>query len=327
MLNPQHLRTLVTVVRTGSFAAAARHLGYTGSAVSQQISALERAVKMPLFERSAQSIRPTPVAEFLVGRAQEVLTALGTLDEDIRGLADGSIGRLRLGSFPTASERLIPPALAQYVQSHPAVAVELDEGEPDELVQRLQVGELDLALVYRYDLVPHPWPHGLRSTRLMDEDLILLLPSDHRLAQVDEIRLEQLENDTWVTSQESMAGAACLRRSCASAGFAPRIGFRSNDYDVVREFVRSRLGIALIPALAHVAIRDIAARRVLGLSARRHVLTLHRADQMNPAIIGAVAVLRTIADRTSVELAGDPSLRRPSNAGADDEDRAHPGSG
>src|SRR3981189_3516002 len=100
MLNPVHLRTLTMVIRTGSFADAARRLGYTGSAVSQQIAALERAVKMPLFERDAHSVRPTPAGEFLAERAREALAALGSLEDDIRGMSQGSIGRLPLGAFP-----------------------------------------------------------------------------------------------------------------------------------------------------------------------------------------------------------------------------------
>ena len=302
MLNPLHLRTLGAVVRTGSFAAAARRLGYTGSAVSQQITALERTIGMPLFERNAQSIRPTPVAEFIVDRAHEVLAALGTLEEDIQAMAEGSIGRLRLGSFPTASARLIPGALARYVDSHPAVEIELDEGEPEELIRLLQVGELDVALVYKYDLVPQTWPQGVRSTRLMDEDLILLLPAHHPLGDADRIALADLSTATWVTSREGTAGAACLQRSCASSRFAPRIGYRSNDYDVVREFVRSGLGIALVPALAHVPDKEITARRITDLTARRHVAALHRSTQMNPAVVSAVAVIKETAERLEVEL-------------------------
>ena len=301
MLNPLHLRTLVAVIHTGSFAAAARRLGYTGSAVSQQITALERAVNMPLFERNAQSIRPTPIAEFLVDRAHEVLAALGTLEQDIHGMAEGSIGRLRLGSFPTASERLIPAVLAQCANSHPAVEIHLDEAEPDELIRLLGVGELDVALVYKYDLVPQAWPQGLRSTRLMDEDLILLLPVGHPLGDANDIALEDLTSETWVTSRKGSAGAACLKRICAGAGFDPLIGYRSNDYDVVREFVRSGLGIALVPALAHAPSAGIAAKQIVNLVARRHVTALHRSAQMNSAVVSTVSVLREAAERLAHE--------------------------
>ena len=125
------------MLQTGSFAVAARQLGYTPSAVSQQIAALERAVRLPLFERDARSVRPTPAATFLAARGQEVLAALGVLQDDLRALAEGVLGTVRLGSFPTASRHLLPGALAALAGSRPAVEVVLDEGEPDELAPRV----------------------------------------------------------------------------------------------------------------------------------------------------------------------------------------------
>src|SRR3712207_3482572 len=158
MLNPLHLRTLTTVLQTGSFALAARRLGYTPSAVSQQIAALERAARLPLFERAARSIRPTPAATYLAAHGQEAIGALGSLQEDPGGLAEGTSGTVRLGSFPTASEHLLPTALASLAVSHASVEVLLDEGEPVELAPRVHDGDLDLALVYRYTRVPARYP-------------------------------------------------------------------------------------------------------------------------------------------------------------------------
>jgi DNA-binding transcriptional LysR family regulator len=295
MLNPVHLRTLTMVIRTGSFADAARRLGYTGSAVSQQIAALERAVKMPLFERDAHSVRPTPAGEFLAERAREALAALGSLEDDIRGMSQGSIGRLRLGSFPTASENLLPLTLAAYARDQPKVEILLDEGEPEELIPLLQVADLDLALVYRYNLVPRPWPRAFEGTHLLDEQLLLLLPKGHRLAGAGAVPLEALEAETWISTRAGTSGASCLRRMCAAAGFVPQIGYRSNDYDVVTNFVRSRLGIALVPALGHVPNDDVAVTRVEGVQARRQVTVLHGPIKANPAVAGVVRALQASA--------------------------------
>jgi DNA-binding transcriptional LysR family regulator len=227
MLNPVHLRTLMTVIRTGSFADAARRLGYTGSAISQQIAALERAVKMPLFERDARSVRPTSAGNFIAERARESLAALGSLEDDIRGMSQGAIGRLRIGSFPTASERLLPVMLAAYVRDHPDVEIALDEGEPDELVPLLQMAELDLALVYRYKLVPQSWPRTLNATHLFDEDLVLLLPRGHRLADGDLVPLGELAEETWISTCEGTSGASNLRRMCAGADFAAQVDYEA----------------------------------------------------------------------------------------------------
>src|SRR5918998_5600049 len=121
MLNPLHLQTLSVVLRTGSFAAAGRHLGYTGSAVSQQMKALEVESGLVLFERGAQQVLPTAEAQLLSERAIETLGALATLQEVVREIAAGTRGRLGLGSFPTASEVLVPRALARFVRDFPDV--------------------------------------------------------------------------------------------------------------------------------------------------------------------------------------------------------------
>ncbi|WP_188189871.1 LysR family transcriptional regulator [Nonomuraea sp. SYSU D8015] len=304
MLNPLHLRTLTAVLNAGSFAAAARRLGYTASAVSQQIAALERAVRMPLFERGAQTITPTPAARYLVSRAYDVLAALDALEEDVRGMSEGTIGRLRLGSFPTASQRLLPIALASYAGTHPSVETVLDEGEPDELIPLLRAGELDLALVYRYDPVPRAWPRDLQEIGLLEEELLLLLPGGHSLAAAETVALDDLKQETWVSTREGTAGASCLRRLCAPAGYEPRVDYRSNDYGVIRGLVRSGLGVALVPALAHVPSQGVVTARLSGVEARRRIAAVHRGT--NPAVTGAVWSLCQAAARLAAEL---PSVR------------------
>lgn len=303
MLNPLHLRTLMVVLRTGSFAEAARTLGYTGSAVSQQMAGLERAVKMSLFERDAHGIRPTPTADFLAEKAQEVLAAFGAFEDEVRAMSQGSVGRVRLGSFPTASQKLLPLALSAFAQSHENVKIELDEGEPDKLVPLLMDRDLDLALVYYYDLVPHAWPKALRSTPLLSEELVLLLPRGHRV-EGREISLTDLKDESWISTGERTSGARSLRRACAATGFEPDVNYRSNDYDVIRGFVRSGLGIALIPALGHIGSDDISTARIIDLSVRRHVVALYPPTTVNPAVKGAVTALKAAADEAADNTPG-----------------------
>lgn len=295
MLNPLHLRTLATVLETGSFALAAQHLGYTASAVSQQMATLERGTRLTLFEREARSIRPTPSAAFLAARGQEVLAVLGALQDDLRGLADGVVGTVRLGSFPTASEQLLPGALAALAARHPTVDVALDEGEPAELIPRLQDGDLDVAVVYGYTRVPTRRPRALALTPLLREDLVLLLPAGHPLAAEDEVALEQFVDAVWVTTRQGTGGATCLLRMCADAGFEPNISHRSNDYDVIRGFVRAGLGIALVPVLGHVPDPGVVTVRPAGPGARRCVGVLSREDVRNPAVHGVLAALTDTA--------------------------------
>lgn len=313
MLNPLHLRTLQEVLATGSFARAGARLGFTASAVSQQIAALERSTGLLLFERRPRSISPTAAARALAPRLHGLLRHLDELDREMRAMAAGHSGVLRVGSFPTASAALLPAVLARISQSHPHLSVLFDEAEPAELVPRLVAGDLDLALVYQYESVPQFWPNELQATALLRESLVLLVERHHAAARAGEgpVHLAALTGEAWAASREDSAGARSLERLSADAGFAPRIAYRSNDYQVVRGLVAAGLGVALIPALAHVA--DAASTRTVDVHdarAGRQVLALHRRVDDNPTLVLVLSALAKAADALARDDRGQ-RVRRP----------------
>jgi DNA-binding transcriptional LysR family regulator len=295
MLPPTQLQTLRTVLATGSFAAAAGELNYTASAVSQQIAALERATGLVLFERNPHSVRPTEHARLLADRAGELLALWDGLDREVDAIARGELGRLRIGSFPTASARLLPAALAQLVAARPAADIEVDEGELDALLPRLLAGELDLALAYRYQAVPAGWPDQLVETVLLRERLYLLVPDDHPLAASTEARLTGLAGSRWVAPLAGSPGALNLERLAARAGFSPRIGFRSNDYSVVHGLVAAGLGVAVVPGLGLSEVSGVQAVQLAGRDARRTVLALHRPSVRHSLLVAGLTAIRTVA--------------------------------
>lgn len=293
-----HILTLQAVLASGSFAEAGQRLGFTASAVSQQIAALERATGLRLFERGPRSTRATAAARALGDRAGTLLVQLDVLEREIRALAAGGAGVVRLGSFPTASAGLLPPALARLRGTHRDLAVLLDEAEPDELVLRLGSGALDLVLAYEYEAVPQFWPPSLARTALLRESLVLMVNRHHRAAQADAlpVSLADFAGETWAASREGTAGARSLERACAAAGFAPRVAYRSNDYNVVRGLVGAGLGVAMVPALGHL---DDPATPEVGLHpevAGRQVFALHRCDDANP-VLGIVLEALALAAR------------------------------
>ncbi|MDQ7908506.1 LysR family transcriptional regulator [Phytohabitans sp. ZYX-F-186] len=300
MLNVHHLRTLAEVVATGSFAAAAASLGYTASAVSQQMTALERATGLVLFERGARSARPTTAARHLAGRSTGLVDQLTAVERDARALAAGASGVVRVGSFPTASAAIVPGAIARLLRRAPDLAVLLDEGEPDDLVAALASGAVDVAVVYRYPLSPRRWPPDVVATPLLDDPLRLTVGADHPVVTRPSWGLADLAGETWIASRETSAGARNLARLCADAGFTPRVAFRSDDYTVVRELVRAGLGVALVPALADAlgtasGVHQRPAAGPRGAPARREVFVLHRPDRATPLVPATVDALRRAA--------------------------------
>ncbi|PRY42330.1 LysR family transcriptional regulator [Umezawaea tangerina] len=288
MLNPVHLRTVVEVVAAGSFAAAARNLGYTASAVSQQVSAFERAVGVELFERGAHSIRPAAAALFIAERGGELLAAFDGFEQEVQALVTGRRGRIRLGTFPTASARVVPHAVARLTHDRPDAEIRLDEAEPDDVLPLVLAGDLDVALVYAYDLVPRTWPDELTVLPLLDEALLVLLPDGHPAARHQTVRPDDLRDARWIASRDGTAGSTCLTRLCAANGFTPRITFRSNDYGVVHALVRAGVGVALVPALGYEPQDGTQARPLRGTVLRRHVSAVHRTANTNPLLRDAL---------------------------------------
>lgn len=296
MLQPTHLHTFLVVMKRGSFAGAARQLGYTSSAVSQQIAALEKESGLTLFVRRAHGIEPASSARDLFEHAQAVVASHSALDARIRSLREGLSGSVAVGTFPSASRQLLPLALAELGDEHPEIEVRLDEGEPDQLENALVERELDAALVYRYDLAPRAWPHGLEVVPLLIERLTLLVPPGHRFTDCD-VRFADLADEVWISTRESTSGAQALRHAAAAAGFSPDVRHRSNDYEVVRGLVRSGLGIALVPALAADGMTDVPSATIHDLDVRRHVLLVTTPEPITPSLATVLtALIRAVDD-------------------------------
>ncbi|WP_246268300.1 LysR family transcriptional regulator [Nonomuraea typhae] len=150
MLETNDLRLLDEVARSGSFTAAAELLGYTQSAVSRRIAAMERAAGGPLFERLARGVRLTPAGHALHRHALAILERLDQAREELAAIHTGGGGRLRIGAFATANVTLVPAALKRFTEVYPGVTVRLAEGLSPRLVERLEAGELDVAVISDY---------------------------------------------------------------------------------------------------------------------------------------------------------------------------------
>ncbi|NUP49493.1 MAG: LysR family transcriptional regulator, partial [Catenulispora sp.] len=193
------LEVFLEVARRESFTAAAAPLGYTQSAISRQIAALEAAVGAPLFDRLPRGVRLTQEGWALLPHAEAVTGRLRAAVADIRAVRTLGGGRLRLGAIPTAGMALVPEAIAAFRRAHPAVAVTHAEGLTRALTAAVRAGDLDLAIVGTPDA--EPAFDGVRLRRLMDDPLAVALPLGHRLADRDVVRLAELADEQWIAGQ------------------------------------------------------------------------------------------------------------------------------
>ncbi|TYK48374.1 LysR family transcriptional regulator [Actinomadura decatromicini] len=295
-LDPVLLRTFVAVADLGSFTAAAAAGGYTQSAVSRQIAALEDVCGVELFARGARGVRPTPAGEHLLPHARGLLDRLADTARALEGLRRLDTGTLRLGAFPTANAALVPRALARFRERHPGVRPLLREGTTERLLPMLEAGDLDLAVVSTHTLPSIP---AGDLVELLDDALLVALPSGHRLAGRDHVPLRELADEPWIVADQPDAVAA-LRARCAAAGFVPETPLRVAEWVSKLGLVAAGFGVTLVPALAAAAMsRDDVALRPLASAApaRRAVYAaVGRHARRSPPVAAFLAVLREVAE-------------------------------
>jgi molybdate transport repressor ModE-like protein len=246
MLDVRRLRVLCEVARAGSLAGAAQALSYSPSAVSQQISTLEREVGMALVERRSRGIVVTTAGRTLVEHAEAVFARLEAAEEALTEIASGQGGLLRMAAFPTVAGTVLPKAAAAFRAAHPGVRLKVTEASPATSLTLLRDGRLDLALT----LDRSATERGVEVFHLFDDPVQLAVPADHPLAAVRETRLADLADETWIDVPRSNGDSNLLARASARAGFVPNVAFESEDYEVIRELVAAGVGIALLPDLA-----------------------------------------------------------------------------
>jgi DNA-binding transcriptional LysR family regulator len=298
MLNIVHLQTLQMVIKTGSLSAAAKELGYTTSAVSQQIASLEKSVGVALFERGPRSLWPTPSGVALVKHADAIITRSREAEEEMRTYVSGTRGRLRVGASGSAGAQLVPTALARLMTSHPGseISVEDDGLFQNDMTFAITEGKVDLGLVIEYGLVPRTWPLDVEVRTVLDEELVVIEGGRGPRPPEDRLDLSEVAERKWVTNRAGSDGSENFYRICAMAGFIPQVLFTSNDFDVIRGLVKEGLGIAVVPALALGIDRSIQLRRIGPVPPRRRVHVVCRKSDTNPLIPAALTALDEAAD-------------------------------
>src|SRR5262245_27568390 len=185
MLNVARLQVLHAVAKNGSLTAAAAELRYTTSAVSQQISLLERETGSRLFERHPRGVRLTESGRVLAEHAGTILAELRAAEAALTAVNRGQAGRLRFGSFLTANAVLMPRAVAAFRAARPRVSLELAELDRDEGFAAVRDHDLDLALVYEFPAIPIARADDMETVPLMVDPLYIMLATDHPLAGRD----------------------------------------------------------------------------------------------------------------------------------------------
>jgi DNA-binding transcriptional LysR family regulator len=292
VLDLRRIRVLRAVQRAGSVTDAARALSYTPSAISQQIAKLERETGLTLLRRVGRSVELTDAALRLLARTDAILDELAAIEAEIAA-ANANGAAFRLGAFETAANTIVPPALGYLRQGGARVRLEVLEGDPIFLLDQVRTGDLDAAIVFEYDGVPLSCPDPIELRPLSDEEICVLLPGSHPAANAHELRVADLAGEVWIREARGSACESFTEALCHSAGFEPTIGAEASDYALDQVLVEAGIGIALVPALGLVPLREgLIAKRLSAPRPSRRVFFASRRGSLNGAARAILVALR-----------------------------------
>jgi DNA-binding transcriptional LysR family regulator len=311
----RRLRVLHELEERQTLGAVATALGYTPSAISQQLAVLEKEVGLRLLEKAGRGVRLTDAGRLLSRHAGILLSAAEAAQAELAALAAlaGELrGTVRAGGLQSATRRLLIPALARIRSEHPRLRLELTELELEAALPDLRLGALDLVISDEYLGHPRPRPPGLRYEVLHEEPLKVVLPAEHPCAgKGGPVAIADLRDDVWVAAASGTGHHALVVATCRSlGGYDPDLRHRSNDADVQFELVRTTGAVALMPVLTlpvgdpALAVRDVAEAAVW-----RRLLVLTREGVPAPALDAVLTAVKERAHRLGEQalegLAGD----------------------
>jgi DNA-binding transcriptional LysR family regulator len=306
MLSVHQLRLLRELARRGTIAAVAEALAYSASAVSQQLSLLERRAGVALLARTGRRVTLTPAALALVRHAEVILERLETAEAELADSREGAAGDLRIGLYPSAARLLSRATLTALRAAHPRLVPWVQETDPADAPDALRAGRLDVALVHDYDLLPARPEPGIESRRVFTERLYLAVPAglptdgggdggecaDGGAAAVGPDPVARFRDAAWILPTPGTLCHAMVLHLWATRPLPGGSWHRVDDFDTALALVAAGCGVAVVPQLFTLPPPDGIA--LLPLSGHRHSALAHRAGAAaHPAVRAFEAALRT----------------------------------
>ncbi|WP_030204777.1 LysR family transcriptional regulator [Streptomyces sp. NRRL S-87] len=294
MLDLARLRALHAVSVHGSVAAAAAALGYTPSAVSQQITKLERETRTTLLERRGRGVALTEEARHLAATAQELLAIVERAETTLEERRGRPSGRLTVAAFASAARGLLPAVLADLARRHPALDVRLSEVDPHLSVDLVARGVTDLAVAHDWDIAPLPAPEGVEQALIGEDRCDLLVPEDHPFARWDLVRREDLGGQRWICQPPGRVCHDWLMRTLRTAGYEPEVVHTAEENHTIVALVAAGLGVSVIPRLGTGGLPPgVVAVPVEPAPVRRLYALWRTGAARRPAITETVCTLRS----------------------------------
>ena len=286
-LDVGRLRLLREVALRGSIAGAARALGLTPSAVSQQLSVLEREAGTPLLDRSSRGVELTGAGRALSDRAAAITELLSEARAELDRLQGDIAGEVRLATVASAAATIVSDATLALRRDHPGVALAVRTAEPAQSLERLLAGDVDIALIDEYDYQPVALPDHLVTAELATEPLVLLSPPG-RLAARRRVHLHELADADWVMPPDDAACGFAVRAACRAADFEPRVRWETDDMLLLTRAVAAGHGIAVLPRLSVDPGQEIDLRPLASPHLTRRLTAVSRSSSARRPVVQVV---------------------------------------
>jgi molybdate transport repressor ModE-like protein len=248
-IDVRRLRLLREVAHRGTIAAAADALSYTPSAVSQQLSTLEKEVGSPLLERTGRGVRLTDDGWMLVRHGDTVFAELERAEAALEASRRSVGGRLRVAAFSSVTTAVLAPTVARLATEYPELEVAIAESDPPDALRDLRLGELDVVVGHEYDHLRAAPDPELHQRELFAEAMFVAAPVG-RFPPGRPVAMAELAGEPWAMSGLRTDCGRAVRAACRAAGFEPDIRYEFTEFGVVLRLVSAGLAVALLPELA-----------------------------------------------------------------------------
>lgn len=233
-------KVFVKVVDTGNFTKAGEIVGLTQSGVSHNISALESEIGITLLNRGRNGVSLTDAGKLIIGHMRTILLESEQIKQKTASILGIEIGKIQIGSFPSASTKLLPGIISYFKSRYKGIDLELYEGSYSEITEWIEKGIIDIGFVS----LPIK---GLETIPLLNDRLVVLLPEGHSLNENTSINIEQLSLEPFIMPKEGCE--LLLKERFHTFSVKPTIQFEVEDNQTIISMVQEGLGLTVIPQL------------------------------------------------------------------------------
>lgn len=244
-LELRQIQYFIEVAKREHVTEAALNLHVAQSAVSRQIFNLESELGVDLFFREGRSVRLTPIGKIFLDHMEQAVKVIDNAKREVEEYVNPERGTIRIGFPSSLANYTLPTVVSAFRDKYPKVKFQLNQGSYRHLIEAVIKGDIDMALI-------GPLPkneHKLIGDILFTENIVALLPSNHPLADREVLKLNLLQEDSFVLFPKGFILREIIVNACQEIGFHPKVSFEGEDIDAIKGLVSAGLGVTLIPEI------------------------------------------------------------------------------